>query len=281
MIPAPRRHPCPSAAYNIWKNFSLTHNVLFVILTPRTRKKTSSLPYIHRRTCSREFKNIGMEYFSRESEEASIVLVGSFNPAIFHPEWFVSHELIPQDDIKDANVEIVHQDLSKFSLQWLGIDVLRNKFIARTHDPSNFSALKDLMFSVFKILYHTPISQLGMNLITIYRIDTEEIWHKIGDTLVPKNIWEESLPKRIGMTSVAVQSPRQDSLDGFIRVIVSSVRSEFYGVSFNINSHVELNAKQHKETKYELTEIIAQYWEPALRVAREISERILRKAIDT
>ncbi len=81
------------------------------------------------------------------SKEASGVLVGSFNPAIFHPEWLVRHELVPADDIQGASVEIVHQDISKFSFEWLGVDVLRHKFIARTNDPSKFDPLRDLLIT--------------------------------------------------------------------------------------------------------------------------------------
>ena len=96
------------------------------------------------------------------------MLVDSFNPAIFHPEWLVRHELVPADDVQGDTVEIVHQDISKFSFDWLDVDVLRHKFIARTNDPSKFYPLRDLLISIFKILDHTPLKQLGMNLIIDY-----------------------------------------------------------------------------------------------------------------
>ena len=70
-----------------------------------------------------------MEPYTLETQEASIVLVGSFNPAIFHPEWLLRHELIPEDDIKAAKVEIVHQNISKFSLSWFNIEILNNRFV--------------------------------------------------------------------------------------------------------------------------------------------------------
>jgi hypothetical protein len=80
-----------------------------------------------------------MHNYSLQSESASIVLVGSFNPAIFHPEWLLRHSLISEDDNKGAKVEIVHSQLSKFSLEWLFIDVMNEKLIARTNDSSYFS----------------------------------------------------------------------------------------------------------------------------------------------
>jgi len=115
-----------------------------------------------------------MHNYSLQSEAASIVLVGSFNPAIFHPEWLLRHSLISEDDNKGAKVEIVHNQLSKFSLEWLFIDVMHEKLIARTNDSSYFSPMRDLMSSALKILEHTPIGKMGINLDLSYKIDEEE-----------------------------------------------------------------------------------------------------------
>ena len=183
-----------------------------------------------------------MNPFEINTQEASIVFIGSFNPAIFHPEWLVRNGLIPADDLAGAKVEVVHNDISKFTLEWLGVDVLSNKFIARTNDPSKFSPLKDLMISVFNVLEHTPIVQIGLNLITDYKINSEENWHKIGDTLAPKTIWEQCLPKRVGLKSLKLVSPRPDELKGIMNVSIDSYGNEQipYGVRFNINNHIEI-----------------------------------------
>lgn len=221
-----------------------------------------------------------MQEYDFESEEASIVLVGSFNPAIFHPEWLLRHQLITQDDLKGAKIEIVHNDLSKFSLEWLGVDVLRNKFTVRTNDPSQFSPMKDLMISVFGILEHVPIAQLGMNSRRTYKIGKEEHWHKVGDVLAPKMIWEESLPKRVGLTSLTVQSPRPDSLKGSVNVSISPSRTNSFGVNFDVNNHVELEANQEDgERKYDVSMILAAHWDSSLALARKISETTLLKVL--
>lgn len=221
-----------------------------------------------------------MEPYTLENQEASIVFVGSFNPAIFHPEWLLRHDLIPEDDKKAANVEIVHRDISKFNLEWFSVEIVSNRFVIRTNDPAKYMPLKDLMVSIFKILNHTPITQLGMNLSLTYKIDTEENWHKIGDTLAPKPIWENSLPKRVGMVSLKVQSPRTDSLNGYINVVVNSVRSDFYGVNLTINNHVELTSGLKNETGgNDAPTILADNWEPALVLARKIGETTLAKVI--
>jgi len=213
------------------------------------------------------------------NKEASAVLVGSFNPAIFHPEWLARHNLIPVDDLEGAKVEIVHQDISKFFLDWLGIDVLRNKFIARTNDPSKFDPLRDLVISIFKILDHTPVKQLGMNLIIDYEIFTEDNWHKIGDVLAPKNIWAKSLPERIGLKTLTVHSPRKDDFEGFIQVSIGPTESNKFQVRINVNNHIELDLKE-KEIKLNPSELVAEKWDHAIGFAKEISDRTIKEAIE-
>lgn len=42
-----------------------------------------------------------------EIEGISVVFLGDFNPAIFHPEWFARHGLISEPDLKDSIAEVV------------------------------------------------------------------------------------------------------------------------------------------------------------------------------
>lgn len=213
-----------------------------------------------------------MQNYSLESEAASIVLVGSFNPAIFHPEWLLRNGLISKDDHKGANVEIVHSQLSKFSLAWLLIDVLHEKFVARTDDASYFNAIRDLMCSILKILEHMPISQMGMNIDLSYKINDEALWHKIGDNLVPKGYWK-ALPERVGMKAVYVDSPRPDDLKGHIQVKVAQISSEYFGVHFDVNNHVELEG-------YNAIDILSKNWERVISFSKDACEKTLVKAME-
>ena len=216
-----------------------------------------------------------MKLYESNTVEANIVFNGSFNPAIFHPEWLLRNELISIDDMKGRKVEVVHNDISKFSLEWLGIDVLSNKFISRTNDPSKFSPLRDLMVSVFKILEHTPITQIGMNLIADFKINSEENWHKIGDNLAPKDLWEKSLPKRVGLKSIKLSSPRPEGLNGTVNVGVDSFSNEPipYGVRFNINNHVEIDEANN------VPSILADQWDQSLALAFKICDVTLSEAL--
>lgn len=212
-----------------------------------------------------------MPNYSLESESANIVLVGSFNPAIFHPDWLLRHDLISKDDHKGAKVEIIHNQLSKFSLEWLLIDVLHEKFVARTDDSSYFDAIRDLMCSIIKILEHMPINQMGMNLNLSYKINDEALWHKIGDNLVPKGYWE-ALPERVGMKAVHVQSPRPDDLKGYVQVKVAPMKRGFNGVHFDVNNHIELE-------NYNASDVLLDNWERVINFSKDACEKTLVKAM--
>jgi len=42
-----------------------------------------------------------------EVQESSIVFIGSFNPKIFQPAWFVKEGLIPKQEGHEAEIEIM------------------------------------------------------------------------------------------------------------------------------------------------------------------------------
>lgn len=43
-----------------------------------------------------------------EIDGSSIVVLGSFNPAIFHPLWFKINQLIRPEEADSAKLEVTH-----------------------------------------------------------------------------------------------------------------------------------------------------------------------------
>ena len=60
----------------------------------------------------------------------SIVLLGDFNPKIFQPAWFGGHGLIRPTEADEAEVEIVHSEVTKFRLDWVVLQVTRDRLEA-------------------------------------------------------------------------------------------------------------------------------------------------------
>ena len=96
-------------------------------------------------------------------ETASIVLLGNFNPAIFHPEWLAAKQLIRSSEAAAAALDVVHAELAQFRMGWLRLTVTRDRFVAETSDPSHQAPLRDLVVGIFELLEHTPTTRLGLN----------------------------------------------------------------------------------------------------------------------
>jgi hypothetical protein len=173
----------------------------------------------------------------------AIVLVGKFNPTIFQPMWFVHEGLIRPEEGKNAKIEVIHPEAVSISLGSITIQVFQERFSATTDKASDYEVLKDLVISTFRILNHTPINQMGLNLDSHFRMSSEESWHAFGDRLAPKEYWLRIIEKP-GLRSLTMESARTDGPKGFIRIKVEPSVKFAPGVYININDHYEI--EDHK-----------------------------------
>lgn len=212
----------------------------------------------------------------KAADNASIVLVGSFNPGIFQPAWFEKQELLPGTETQSANIETISNDLAIFTMSWVRIEVLGDRFVARTADESKFGPLRDLVAGTFRLLEYTPVKQVGMNREVRYALQSEESWHAIGHTLAPKKPW---LPyvKTPGMKILTMEALRDDDRDGAFNITVKPVlnqplpvKSWFVEVSFN--DHVELGAEK---TALEACKVLEDDWDRSLSRSEKIASGLI------
>jgi len=124
-----------------------------------------------------EQKNIS-EIISR----CVFVALGSFNPAIIHPEWLSRHKILPEEEIAglfaepikkeipevDAVIEfgqyfIVSSTETNLRMKSLVIRITRNKFEIRCENPEKFSLMLDSIKKIFMLLAETPVTAYGLN----------------------------------------------------------------------------------------------------------------------
>ncbi len=208
--------------------------------------------------------------------EASIVVVGSFNPTIFQPEWLSRNNLISTRDYESVDVELIHQDLSLFGFSWGRIDVRKDRYTLRGKDEAFFPMLRDLSIGIFQLLEHTPVKAIGINSILRYTVDSEEKWHRIGDALVPKNIWNKYLNGHVGMTRVSVRSESQSDENGDeVNVLISpTLSNERKGIIVDINNHFAADDTN------KLVEILSDQWEGLQLKDRSMAEGILKECAE-
>jgi hypothetical protein len=205
------------------------------------------------------------------------VFIGNFNPKIFQPSWFASEGLIGRQEGEGAKVEVIHPDITIFSLEWAKVQVLRERFSVETKQQPYDEALRDLAFGTFKILKHTPLSKMGINMFMHFRIDSIEKWHEIGDKLTPKSIWEGVLHKP-GMKSLTMEeSIRRDGYKGYIHMKIEPSAKVEPGLFFGINDHVEVKDPGTAMGSDEIICILKEIWPESHRRSEAMIYNLLER----
>ncbi|MFC1926025.1 hypothetical protein ACFLW2_04955 [Chloroflexota bacterium] len=210
-----------------------------------------------------------------EIQAANIVIRGDFNPAIFHPSWFASYELIRQEEADAAKIQIVHPDAAVFSTDWLEFNVMRDRFLASTKLESHYDSIRDLVISILGLLSQTPLKAMGFNREFHCRLQSVEAWHSLGHKLAPKIYWEELLANP-GMKSLTIQGTRSDSLAGYIQVKVEPSNIIEHGIFVTVNDHYILHSDKPSSASSEAIEILNEYWNLFLDRSLNIANTICK-----
>src|SRR4030065_91317 len=115
-------------------------------------------------------------------ERCIFVALGSFNPAILHPQWFARHSILPVEEIEGLLAEPFKKEipeigatiefgsrflvepthaLANFKSFFLRVD--RGKFEVKCEKQEGFPLLLSFIKKIFLVLPETPISAYGMN----------------------------------------------------------------------------------------------------------------------
>jgi len=209
----------------------------------------------------------------------SIVLLGDFNPKIFHPAWFAAENLIGKQEAENAKVEVIHQDVAIFTTEWIRIEVVRNRFLVESSQQLIDKPLRDLVYGVFSLLRHTPLRVMGINTTMEFRVPTEEKWHTAGHRVAPKDLWDGVLDSP-GMMNVTMREPRRrDGKRGYIDVRFSPSGQVQPGLFIAVNDHYECESKGDVGSSDEILAILSNDWEKATARAEEIIYATLERAI--
>jgi hypothetical protein len=205
----------------------------------------------------------------------NIVLRGNFSPAIFHPAWLAAQGLIRSQEADEAEVEIVHSEVTQFRVDWLQMTVTTDRFQAGTTQEPYYEPLRDLVIGIFGIIEQTPLRVLGINWNFHYRTKSEDAWNTVGDRLVPKQDWQEVLSGRPGMRTLVVEGERPDNLEGYIRVRVEPSAKAAFGIYVEVNDHYALfSASKSPASAREAITIISEQWDLSTQRGLQIAEKI-------
>jgi len=175
------------------------------------------------------------------SETFSVVAIGMFNPAIFHPQWLAKNNLIRDEEADASTVKFISNDVSIIEGPWFALQVTGDRFALESLDPVQNLAARDLVVGIFKILEHTPMNAIGLNVTKQYQFKDESTWHQFGDYYAPKTTWDGVMEKA-GMLNLAIvgRVKYSEEQDVPVRVVLDSSRQKTqFGVQVAINHHYQ------------------------------------------
>ncbi len=206
------------------------------------------------------------------SSGVAIVVLGGFNPRIFEPAWLAQQQLIPEDEAREADTQLISGHFARIELPWATLNVDDGRLDLVTGDEIvQPDQIRDLTLGVLRLLPHTPVRRMAVNRFSHFRVSSEEAWHQIGDRLTPKDVWSDVLSQP-GMGSVEITSDRTDGRNGRVNVTIEPSGTIHPGIYINVNDDVLLDDDKLPEPAGRLADILEEYWpETADRAERIVS----------
>ncbi len=227
-----------------------------------------------------------------EISGVNIVLVGNFNPAIFTPAWFALHDLLPESAAENAELEIAHHQVTKFSTEWLQLDITLDHFQAATQSVPHIRVY-DFVVRVFgENLFHTPIRALGINRYVHFRAPSQNARNRVGRALAPVEPWRPCIEKLGleleceygGMRSLTMADtqPEGRSPGGQVNITVepsTRIDKGRSGIYVNINDHYVVGSADANGCKQSMR-LLESNFEDSIQRSDTIIDHIMSLAKD-
>lgn len=211
----------------------------------------------------------------------NITLIGSFNPKIFHPEWFFINKLISEKEKESAEIKVMTNDIAVFTTEWLIIETLQERFSASAISDISYEQLRDLVNGTFELLNHTPVTMMGYNYDFDYQIQNREYWHQIGYFLSGKKYLWGKIFKNPGLRSLTIESPEEETIDFITRkttVMLSPSDNKVCetGLHIHINDHFEVKDKEKCRSAILVETIIKERWDESQKMTEKLVNDIFQ-----
>lgn len=224
---------------------------------------------------------------------SSIVVVGNFNPAIFTPDWLEQNNLIGKGDAITAREGsegrnlIISRQVATFESEWFALEVVEGRF-SLTSKGGLSPAIKDLAAGIFQLVPHTPVIAVGLNFIAHYKLSSEDDYHKMGDILAPKSVWNSAFPDGApGLADLSIRiqdGNRGEKLKSADekRITVKPSNIVKYGVHLSYNDHRDVRSDGIRAMKpaERVANIIDSDWESSWADAIKVFDNVLAKTLE-
>jgi hypothetical protein len=172
-----------------------------------------------------------MTKYVPERKQFSIVLVGTFNPLMFQPEWFGKNDVISPEEVEFARNQsnniptIITPQLTVFRTSQLSIRIEQDRFLVLA-EKEPLLIIKDFVKKTFEKLGGLTITAFGYNYSAHYKFNSEPEIHAFADKLTPKQYWRALLGNDVtgddrkgGLSSLQMHQYK-DGNEGMISIVL-------------------------------------------------------------
>lgn len=214
------------------------------------------------------------------TETYSVVILGVFNPILFHPFWMKDKGIISQQDVRvdDKKGFVVHSQLSSFPVgDWLTVTVKPDRAEFRIMDAAKLVLLKDISIAVLNALPDTPILSFGINHGVVSTLGNAKDYFEFGKFLNPLDNWTDTFKKpRLKFLSVIDE---QSELLSQKTVMIQPATFENVEYCVDINMNYHYNMPDTMQKSLHAAQMIAENFDPCLEDYDKVVKTLMSKLV--
>lgn len=171
----------------------------------------------------------------------SVVLLGSFNPLIFHPLWLLKKRLIPESDVVNKQI-VINSQVSQYPIgDWMQMTVTPDRCEFKIQKPERIVVMKDLIMGTLNSLPETPIIAMGINRGNIINLGDAGSFYTFGSKLAILDIWKDCLHtprlRDIIIEDVEKTVEGEEIVRRRIQIKSAEVKDQQFCIDVNLNNH--------------------------------------------
>jgi len=224
-------------------------------------------------------------------QEANIVAVGIFNPAMFSVDMLKENGLLGAEDAdlaRDQGSYVLTRQVNTLETEWARLQVLENQLLIMSKGALS-PAVRDIAVGILSLLSYTNISAVGLNFFGHYKMSSRADYHRVGDVFAPKTIWNDIFPTEnhnTGMETltVVVQPARREEnavMGNVKQITLQPSKLIPDGLFLSCNDHYVVEADDQTKigTAERVARLIETKWEPSWQETNKLFNSLISKAL--
>jgi hypothetical protein len=202
---------------------------------------------------------------------ASIVLLGTFDPLHAQPADLLWKGLLNERDVTELRYEAAMPDLVIATLPWMRIIIERERLMAAaTLQSPAAEPVRDFVIGLAELMLVRHVTAVGLNRDQHFATPSQEVWHRIGHLLAPKDVLWDRLLKSPGLQSLSIRGDRPDGEQGFIVVKIEPSTVVPHGIYVHVNDHFQATAEVLESNPYKVLDVLTDRWSESMLRADQV-----------